>query len=213
MDKGIIIDFDDTLTIFEYWQRTKWLITNKWVENQLGIKNFDATFWTVYDRRSIYYFHKVRDTLRLLEYEDDAEVDTLEQIISSHYIKTNGDDIMFPDVKWFLESVKKLGFKLALLTMGNKDTHEPRLKSLELFDYFDVIKYGDLYKKPNKIPFLECIEELGTTDNWFVGDDQRDLLAPHFLGMKTIMLGMNKYLFTDKIKRVASYKELLNEIN
>ena len=50
--KAIIIDWDNTLVDFNYWQRVRFLELNKWIENELGIKYFDHTFWRIFDAKS-----------------------------------------------------------------------------------------------------------------------------------------------------------------
>jgi len=210
--KGIIMDWDDTIVDFDYWVRIKWLYTTKWVENQLGIRGFDHKFWELYNKKSIYYFHKVRDTLLSLGFDDESGIDELSSIITNHSMNEKGEDLIFPGAADFLKTLKDSGWKIALLTMGHKKTHEKRIKETGFYQYFDVIKYGDIDKKPSMIPFLECIEQMDIEGfPVIVGDDQRDLLAPYYLGMETFLIdhkGVNRPMFTDKIKKVSSFNEL-----
>lgn len=208
--KGIILDWDDTIIDYNYYVRTKWLNTTKWVENNLGIRGFDAKFWELYDTTSIYSFHKVRDTLHALGL-NDSEVSELTELINTHSHSERGEDLIFPYVKRFLKQLKHDGWKIALLTMGFKGTHEQRIKQTGLYPYFDIIMYGDKDSKPSMIPFLACAKELGIKNPIVVGDDQRDLLAPHHMGWEAILIdhkGFNRPIFTDSITKVKSFKEL-----
>jgi len=209
---GIIIDWDDTIIDFDYYVRTKWLNTTKWIENQLGIRGFDQKFWELYDTTSIYYFHKVRATLLALGYTE-PEITELADIIIPYSRTEKGEDLIFPYAEQFLENLIHNGWKIALLTMGLQETHEQRIKGTGLYPYFDYIVYGDVDKKPSMIPFLACAEKLGIENPVVVGDDQRDLLAPHYMGWEAILIdhkGFNRPIFTDSIKKVKSFKELNN---
>ena len=216
MSKGLILDFDDTLVDFDYWQRHKWMIVNKWIENQLGLKHFDHTFWKVYDQHSQYYHHRVRDTLIHLGYSPTAVLNLMDTI-NEYADQESFEDRVFSGARKFLRNCRDTGWKLALLTAGCESPQKQRVCASKLETYFDVIQFGcDEFRKPSIGAFKTCIKEIGTEYTVAVGDDQRDLFAPYTLGINVVQLdlmGFNRPMFSDRVIRVTTYDELFNLIN
>lgn len=212
--KGIILDWDDTITDYNYWIRSKWLIVNQWVESNLGIKDFDATFWEIFNSKSLYYMYTVRDTLVKL----NLSVNVYEPFIKTYASKIYAEDYIHHDAEWFLNNLKSNGWKIGIVTLGHLEVQQNRMINTNLFKYFDVIKYGDsCIGKPSMIPFIECAEELKLNHvPIVVGDDQRDMLAPYYIGMKCYMI--NHYsrvpiMINNDIEVVHSFKELYAKVS
>jgi len=214
MMKAIIIDWDDTLVDFEYWLRSRWIIANHRVERHYGIPLYDVTFWKVFNRNSIYYFHYVEDTLIELGLEPNE--DFIKEI-TKHFLNVEVKDLVFPGVSIFLHRMKEKGFKIAMYTNGHEKSHKFRVKTSGLAKYFDVIKYGGLVSKPYYEPFVEISEQLNVPFNeiYAIGDDIRDLLSPYNLGMTPIVMDLKhqgKTMLNKPFKTFYSYEELINEI-
>ncbi len=181
--KAIIIDWDNTLVDFNYWQRVRFLELTKWVENELGIKHFDHTFWRIFNTNSQYYFKSIRDTL--VELKQDL---SLNDVIIARMKSISVTDLVVKDAEWFLKETRKLGLKVCMLTMGSESTYINRPRNVGLDKYFDYQFYGSDIIKPHVAAYYECFKKLGTDDVVVIGDDQRDLLAPYHLGKQCIMV-------------------------
>lgn len=181
--KAIIIDWDNTLVDFNYWQRVRFLELNKWVENELGIKHFDHTFWRIFDAKSQYYLNNIKDTL--IELNQDLE---LVPKIVDHMKTIQVKDLIVNNTVWFLKELRKMEFKICMLTMGSKSTYINRPRVVGLDKYFDCECYGGDIIKPHYDAYFECFAKLQTDDVIVIGDDQRDLLAPYHLGKPCIMV-------------------------
>ena len=89
-----------------------------------------------------------------------------------------------------LESLKKAGYKLSIIT--NKPTRflPSLLKRLRMEEYFDAVVGGDSYatKKPDPLPLIETSKRLGVLidEALMVGDSRNDLLAAQRCGMRSI---------------------------
>lgn len=210
--KAIIIDWDNTLVDFNYWQRVRFLELTKWVENELGIKHFDHTFWRIFDAKSQYYLNNIKDTLIELNHD----LDLVPKIVE--YLKTiQVKDLIVNDAVLFLKQLRKMGYKICMLTMGTKSTYISRPQMIGLDKYFDCMFYGGDIIKPHYDAYHECFAQLGTEDVIVIGDDQRDLLAPYHLGKQCIMvdhfnLGLPRLYdipvcknFDEVLERIKSY--------
>jgi len=100
--------------------------------------------------------------------------------------------IMFDGVKATLESLKKQGYTLAIVTNKPFDFVEPILKTLGIDELFSFVLGGDSLevKKPNPAPLLFVCEKLGFSveSSIMIGDSKNDILAANNCKMHSIAL-------------------------
>ncbi len=91
-----------------------------------------------------------------------------------------------------LQSLKGLGYRLAIITNKPARFVEPILTDLGLQDLFELILGGDSlkYKKPHPLPLTYACEQLGVTieNSIMIGDSKNDILAAKEAGMHSIGL-------------------------
>lgn len=92
----------------------------------------------------------------------------------------------FPEMKKVLQSLKKTGFTLGIISSNSKQNIETFLKlnDLELFDF--VYSENNLFGKSRT--FNHCLTKMNLNANEviYVGDETRDIEAAHQSGIKII---------------------------
>ena len=109
------------------------------------------------------------------------------------YVKTKYENIKpYPKVRSTLKSLKKRGYKLAIITDAPRLKAYMRLDEMGIADYFDVVvgieDTGRL--KPSKLPFKKALKALKVkpSEAMHVGDwRDRDILGAKRMGMKSCM--------------------------
>jgi len=130
--------------------------------------------------------------------------------------------ISYPDVKSTLKKLKKLGYKLAIVTDAPRLKAYQRLDAMGIVDLFDVIVgFEDTGKiKPSKYPFKKALKllKVNPEETMHVGDfPDRDIKGAKSLGIKTVFasygyMGVGKIVWADyKIKKFKDILELLKD--
>jgi len=92
----------------------------------------------------------------------------------------------FPGVFAGLESFRRMGLKMAVITNKSAAFTEPLLISSGLADYFEFAVSGDSLpqKKPHPLPLLHACERLGSPPqhNLHIGDSKHDVSAARAAG-------------------------------
>lgn len=96
----------------------------------------------------------------------------------------------YPNVLETLKSLKKSGYKMAIVTNKPYAFIKPILQKLDLFDFFEYYIGGDSLKqkKPSSEPLLHVCKTLNidVTDSVMVGDSKNDILSANACGMQSI---------------------------
>lgn len=97
---------------------------------------------------------------------------------------------LYPGVKDTLEELKKLGFRLAIITDADRYHARGRLARVGLLDSFELLVSADMTgtKKPDPAHFLFALDALGLKpeESLVVGDSiKRDIAPARRLGLKT----------------------------
>jgi putative hydrolase of the HAD superfamily len=98
---------------------------------------------------------------------------------------------LFPGALETLQTFKRAGVKLALVTNGGADMQWPKIRRFELTPYFDHIQVeGDHgFGKPEERAYQHALAALGVDarDAWMVGDNlEWEVAAPQRLGIYAI---------------------------
>lgn len=100
------------------------------------------------------------------------------------------ETITYPNVLATLNSLKREGYRLALVTNKPYDFIQPLLAGLELTGLFELCLGGDSLskRKPDPMPLLHVCEQLGVkaSECVMVGDSKNDILAAKSANMHSI---------------------------
>lgn len=117
------------------------------------------------------------------------DVDLVKKLVSV-YRGHRPEIQLFPDVALVLATLRRTGYKLGLVTDGNRDVQLRKIQSLGLLELVDVAirtdELGADYWKPHPKPFELALTELGLEPQQtiYVGNDvTKDFQGPRGLGM------------------------------
>lgn len=125
---------------------------------------------------------------------------------------------IYPGVKETLQTLKDMGYPLAIVTTKIKDAVYIGLDLFDIRDYFDVIiGHDDVTRsKPDPEGINKALEKLGLKDGYYIGDNVTDIMAGKNAGLKTIgvkwspkgydlMLKENPDLLIDHFNEIIDY--------
>lgn len=95
---------------------------------------------------------------------------------------------IYPGVKETLQTLKEMGYPLAIVTTKIKEAVYIGLDLFGIRDYFDVIIGHDDVKKSKPDPegINKALEKLGLNDGYYIGDNVTDIMAGKNAGLHTI---------------------------
>lgn len=95
-------------------------------------------------------------------------------------------------VREVLDYLKGKGIKLAVATSTSKDRAEKNLKKCGIYEYFDVLVFGDMIEhgKPSPDIYLKAAELCGVEPEYAIGveDSINGLRSSHAAGLFTVMV-------------------------
>lgn len=96
----------------------------------------------------------------------------------------------YPYVNETLNTLKRSGYVMSIVTNKPIDFVDPILKALGLDDVFELILGGDSLpvKKPEPLPLLHTCQQLGfsTEEALMIGDSKNDILAANAANIESI---------------------------
>ena len=96
----------------------------------------------------------------------------------------------YPGVKTGLEYLKSGGFKLGCVTNKRTQFTEPLLRSLGIYQDFEIIICGDTLskRKPDPMPLLHAAEHFNMTpeEGLMIGDSRNDIEAAKAAGFQSL---------------------------
>ena len=124
----------------------------------------------------------------------------------------------FPGVIDTLQSLKKRGYRLSIITNKPAQFVAPILEGLGFGDLIESYLGGDCLpkKKPDPLPLVSMCEQMGVSieESVMVGDSKNDILAANACGMQSIGVGYG-YNYGEDINTynptivVAKFEEIL----
>lgn len=95
---------------------------------------------------------------------------------------------IYPEVKETLQTLKDMGYPLAIVTTKIKEAVYIGLDLFGITDYFDVIiGHDDVTRsKPDPEGINKVLEKLGLHDGYYIGDNVTDIMAGKNAHLKTI---------------------------
>lgn len=100
---------------------------------------------------------------------------------------------LFEGVEALIDELRQRGIVLGVVTNKIARFAEPVLQASGLAEYFGCLIAGDQVSrpKPDPEPVLAACKQLGalSESTWFVGDDERDVIAGRAAGVTTVVAG------------------------
>lgn len=155
--KGLIFDLDDTLIDQKKWIFDKLSIVYESYAQQLPEKtNFElAAYRIVEEGKRSTLFDELKKYFQLSESLRTEMIKTYRKAVPpSIYV--------YRDVRMNIDKLKRLGYKIGLLTDNPVQSQKQKLKKLDFIHYFDSILFSMEYKKekPDKTLFEKIAKNL-----------------------------------------------------
>jgi len=150
----------------------------------------------------------------------EADDELTQDLIRVHYAPVRRQLTMYPDVLETLETLRRRGYKLGLLsnTMWPRAFHEADLKKFDLDRCFAAMFFSSDFpcRKPHPAIFLATAQALGVSaeKTAYIGDyPERDIVGAKAAGMKAILKYHHRRTVPPSIvpdTTIRSVAELLN---
>ncbi len=105
---------------------------------------------------------------------------------------TSKRSVLYDGVKEGLDYLQAAGYRLGCVTNKASQFTEPLLKTLGLYDLFEIVISGDTLpkKKPDPLPLLHAAEKLGVTpaESLMLGDSMSDVKAARAAGFRIVCM-------------------------
>ena len=105
---------------------------------------------------------------------------------------TSKRSMLYEGVKEGLEYLQSAGYRLGCVTNKASQFTAPLLKTLGLYDLFEIVISGDTLpkKKPDPLPLLHAAEKLGVTpaESLMLGDSMSDVKAARAAGFRIVCM-------------------------
>jgi HAD superfamily hydrolase (TIGR01549 family) len=201
MIKAVIFDFGQTLADSAEGFRLAEKTAQRMIFADLELENWE-NFLTSYRQFRRTYQSNSNFSRKDLwghiyqHFHKDQELIVLKNMEDEYWELVNSKTRLFPETKKVLERLSE-NYCLALIsnTQGQVDSGKHRLKLFpDLAGYFKVIILageGGIPPKPDRAPFLTCLDGLGLlpSEAVFVGDDlQNDIYGAQAVGIHPIWL-------------------------
>lgn len=184
-----VLDLDDTLYPERDYVRGGFSCVDSLVADRLGVQGFGDACWRSFlrgDRGHIF------DKLLQSRYSlvDTELVDSLVRAYRSHQPRI----ALHPDARRFLDRARGLGWPLALITDGPRQSQRAKIDALALQDTFWPLvvtaELGDGKSKPHPAAFELVQQALGSDQRFvYIADNpHKDFLAPNRLGWTSIRI-------------------------
>lgn len=213
--KAIIFDLDNTLYDAEQYyhgafRRIAEYLSKKYKFSEQKIYNELINLWK---KKTSMYPHLFDDLLDLLNLKN--EIENVIKIFNNY----DGELKLYPDVIFTLKELKRIDYKLGIITDGNIDRQKRKIKLLGLNGFFDITIFTKEINnpKPSEIPFKVAVDKLRANPqmSFYVGDNPLiDFKGAKKVGMKTVRILRGEFKNNPRNERVdyeiREMKELLN---
>ena len=120
----------------------------------------------------------------------------------------------FPDVNSTLKSLKKLGYKIGLISNGDYQKQLNKLKKIKILKYFDYIYTSSQFKysKPDERLFKSVyfLNDIPVNEVCFVGDSyEKDYIPSTSVGNASVLINRRNLSFSEKIVQITDLRDLI----
>lgn len=185
--KAVLFDCDGTVIDTNQLIMNAWQCVAKMLNPNMQLKKEDV---------ARFFGQTLEDATTIIAKENNIEnVDLVKASkVYWDYHTTHHNEIVgtFPQIKDTLNSLKKLGIKLGIVTSGSNNNCEIELDECGILKYFDAIVGSDNTKlhKPDPFPALLCCKMLNVnpSEAIMVGDSRHDIACGNRAGCKTVFV-------------------------
>ena len=189
--KSVIFDLDNTLYSEMSYVKSGFIEVSDYLSNKYKL-DCDMVFKKMVHILNVEGRGKVFNILL-----DDLNLSEKENIFNLVYVyRFHTPNIsLYDDVLDTLITLKKMDYKLGIITDGKAIVQKNKIDALNLNELFDVIiltdALGSDFWKPSIVPYQIALDLLNSTPNesCYIGDDSfKDFLGPKSLNMITIQV-------------------------
>ena len=168
----------------------------------------------LWQKKTSFYPYLFDDLLKELNIESKELVKEVVNLFNGY----RGRLKPYPGALPALKKMKKLGYKLGIITDGNVKRQQAKISLLGIKDFFEVIIYTKKIRpKPSKKSFLAAVKKMkiNPKDAYYVADNPLvDFKGAKEIGMKTARLLQGEFKSIPKNKyidyEIKKFSEILN---
>jgi putative hydrolase of the HAD superfamily len=211
--KHIFFDLDRTLWDFDknstamlkylYENYLKDSTYSHFLQFKNNYESINAKLWKLYGSNKIskeeLRSERFKQTLAL---QGIYDVNLANQLSDEYVEKSPRQTQLFPNTKDCLNTLKREGYQLHIITNGFKEVQFIKLECAEIRSFFDVIVCSEMvgYNKPDKRIFEYALELTNAKphESVMIGDDlEVDILGANRVGMQSVLFDpAKKHKFT-----------------
>ena len=217
MIQSVLFDLDDTLYCERQFVEGGFQAVASHISQRYNLNagKVYALLLDVLDRQGRGFVFDI--SLKELNLYDENIISELVDIYRSHRPQLT----LFPEVDRVLETLKRKGCKLGLITDGKAAVQESKVKALGIEGLFDCLVFSDKYgvgcAKPAAFAYYKALEKLETPvgQSAYVGDNPyKDFVSAKKIGMLTVrtMRGRYKMIELEREYEADFRISTLNEI-
>ena len=124
----------------------------------------------------------------------------------------------FPDANSTLKSLKKLGYKIGLISNGDFQKQVSKLKKIKILKYFDYVNTSSEcdYSKPDVRLFKSVFysNDIPVNEVCYVGDSyEKDYIPSVEAGCSAVLVNRKNLIFNKKVVQITDLNELIAILN
>lgn len=210
---AILFDLDNTLYDAKQYFLGAFKIISEFLSKKYATsqKKVYRSLVNLWKEKTSMYPRLFNDLLSSLDI-DKKEVWNLVKLFNSY----SGRIEPYPDAVTTLNALRKKRYRLGLVTDGNPERQERKIKLLNIQRFFEVIVYTkDIEPKPSPVPYLKALKKLEAepSNAFYVADNPLiDFEGAKKVGMTTIRILQGEFAKFPRNKYIDSEIKRLNEL-
>jgi putative hydrolase of the HAD superfamily len=189
-----IFDLDNTLYDVKQYFHGAFIEISEYIGNKYNLDGgiIYKDLKDIWSKKTSMYRHLFDDVLK--KYEIQSEVNKVVTMFNEYECELEP----YPDVKPTINKLKKMNFKLGIITDGVVERQKRKLLSLSIKDYFDEVIYTKEigYTKPSTKPFELMLNKININpeDSYYIGDNPSiDFRGAKKVNMKTVRIKKGEF--------------------
>lgn len=186
---AVLFDLDNTLYDVEQYFFGAFRMISEYLSKKYGVprQNIYKKLVEIWKEKTSMYPRLFNDLLNFFKI-DEKEVQNLLKLFNGY----DGRIKPYPDTVPTLNALREKGYKLGLITDGNSERQERKIKLLNIQHFFNVITYTkEIEPKPSPVSYLKTLKKLDVDppNAFYVADNPLiDFEGAKKAGIKTIRI-------------------------
>lgn len=184
----VIFDFDGTLVVFRY----RFIEAKKSVIDLLTSLGISLPADAVCKSTQDIFDEIIAQVMKMGPFDLDKVMARVNDVIDLYEMEAATSTTLFEDTRYVLQSIKKLGLKIAMVTNNGKRATEFMLNRFDLQGFFDIVvtRNDGLRLKPYPDGIMWVMSKAGSIGErtLFVGDSPIDVKAGKEAGVVVAIL-------------------------